>query len=36
MPRPKPLPDLTGVDLAELQLMILAVLDEHSVGPELR
>jgi hypothetical protein len=36
MPRRKPLPDLSGVDLAELQLTILAVLDQHHCGPEFR
>jgi hypothetical protein len=36
MPRPRPLPDLTGVDPTELQLTILAVLDQRGVGPEFR
>jgi hypothetical protein len=36
MPRPRPLPDLANVDVTELQLMILAVLDHHNVGPEFR
>jgi hypothetical protein len=35
MPPTKPLPDLGGVDLAELQLEILAVLEEQF-GPEAR
>jgi hypothetical protein len=36
MPRPAKLPDLANVDVTELQLMILAVLDQHNVGPEFR
>jgi len=36
MPRPKPLPDLADVDLAELQIAILTVFDAHHVGPEFR
>jgi hypothetical protein len=30
------LPDLTGIDPTELQLMILAVLDRRGIGPEFR
>jgi hypothetical protein len=36
MPRIKPLPDLTGVDLAELQLTVLAIFERHHLDPEFR
>jgi hypothetical protein len=36
MPRPAKLPDLTGVDLTELKLAILAELDRRGHGPEFR
>jgi hypothetical protein len=36
MPRPAKLPDLTGIDPVELQLMIRAILDQRGVGPEFR
>jgi hypothetical protein len=36
MPRPAKLPDLTNIDPNELTLAVLAVLDQHNVGPEFR
>ena len=36
MPRPAKLPDLSGVDITELKLIILAVLERHGMGPEWR
>jgi hypothetical protein len=36
MPRIKPLPSLEGVDLAELQLTILAIFERHHMDPEFR
>jgi hypothetical protein len=30
------LPDISDVDLAELQLMILTILDQRGLGPEWR
>jgi hypothetical protein len=36
MPRIKPLPDISDVDPNELTLTVLAVLDQHHVGPEFR
>jgi hypothetical protein len=35
MPRTK-LPDLTDVDLAELQLAVLAIFEQHHMDPEFR
>jgi hypothetical protein len=34
MPRSRPLPDISDVDLAQLQLEILAMLDRVELGPE--
>ena len=31
MPRPAKLPDLSGVDITELKLIILAVLERHGI-----
>ena len=36
MPGPAKLPDLSGVDITELKLIILAVLERHGMGPEWR
>jgi hypothetical protein len=36
MPRSRPLPDISDVDLAQLQLEILAMLDRVELGPEVR
>jgi hypothetical protein len=36
MPRIKPLPSLEGIDLAELQLTILAIFEHHHMDPEWR
>jgi hypothetical protein len=34
MPRTAKLPDLASIDITELQLVILAILDERGLGPE--
>ena len=36
MPRIKPLPDFSGVDLAELELEIMAMIERLGIPPELR
>ena len=36
MPRPARLPSLEGIDLAELQLSVLAIFEQHHMDPEFR